>query len=92
MAHADPRTLYIVYNANGSVMGKITYAYRKLNCDKDSASPCAACDITHGGLSLKETPEWVQTKAEIQKSLNLQVKQQHQDELSPEVCTGYCRI
>ena len=86
-ASGTHRRLHIVYNADGSVMGKINYAYRKMTCDKDTGPTCAACDITHGGLSLKETPTWTNVKKEIQTSLHLMVLQEHRDEISPEVCT-----
>lgn len=83
---ADPSsTLFIVYNADGSVMGKVQYAYRKVTSAKDAEAVCAACDITHGGLSLSETPAWVQAKGEIEASSNLKVVQWHRNELAPEV-------
>ena len=80
-------TLYILYNADASVMGKLSYGYRKLtNKDKDSPT-CAACDITHGGLHLDETAQWKAAKAEIVKSgVVKDVKQLHRDELDSEVC------
>jgi hypothetical protein len=42
-------------------------------------------DITHGGLSLKETPAWLEAKKEIEAS-GCKVVQWHRDELSDEVC------
>ncbi|KAL8726434.1 MAG: hypothetical protein Q9166_006712 [cf. Caloplaca sp. 2 TL-2023] len=78
-------TLYILYNADASVMGKLSYGYRKLtNKDKDQPT-CAACDITHGGLSLDETSQWKTAKAEMVESGAVkQVKQFHRDELDGE--------
>lgn len=81
----DGRALVIVYNADGSVMGKIQYGYRKITCPKDGEAVCAACDITHGGLSLRETPGWVEAKKVIEASSDLKVKQLHRDELPSEV-------
>ncbi len=73
-------TIYIIYNAKGSILGKLNYACRKLTAPSDS-SPCAACDFTHGGLSLSETAQWKETK----KQIGADVKQLHIDELSQEV-------
>ncbi|KAK5937492.1 hypothetical protein PMZ80_010110 [Knufia obscura] len=75
------KTLYVLYNADGTVMGKLKYGYRKL-ASKDCDSACAACDITHGGLSLSETPKWVESKKEIE-GQGLKVVQWHRDEISP---------
>ena len=80
------QTLYVLYNADASVMGKLRYGYRKITCPKEGESECAACDITHGGLSLKETPAWAAAKKEIQDTSGMKVVQWHRDELSPEVC------
>jgi hypothetical protein len=77
-------TLYIVYNADASIMGKLKYGYRKITCPEDAEAECAACEITHGGLSLKETPAWMETKKEIE-AANVKVVQWHRDELSLKV-------
>ena len=79
-------TLYILYNADASVMGKLSYGYKKLtNKDKDKPT-CAACDITHGGLSLDETSQWKAAKKELVESgVVKDVKQFHRDELDQEV-------
>lgn len=80
-------TLYVIYNANGSVLGKLQYGYKKLTWDKSQRdTPCAACDITHGGLSLNPTQAWIDTKKKIEESrAGLQVKEIHRDELPAEV-------
>ena len=44
-----------------------------------------AGDITHGGLSLKETPAWVETKKAIEAESGYHIVQWHRDELSEEV-------
>ena len=75
----EPR-IFILYNAKASFLGKITYGYRKLTCPPTD-SPCAACDLTHGGLRLDESKEWTATKDKIP----AQILQLHQDELTPEV-------
>ncbi|KAL8741344.1 MAG: hypothetical protein Q9184_008396 [Pyrenodesmia sp. 2 TL-2023] len=66
-------------------MGKLSYGYKKLT-NKDQDKPtCAACDITHGGLSLDETSQWKTAKAELVESGAVrQVKQFHRDELDSE--------
>lgn len=86
----ESKTLYIIYNANGSVFGKLSYGYRKLTSDKQGDAPCAACDLTPGGLSLSETPAWQEAKKKIQDLLGLQVVQLHLDERTPEVSRDHC--
>ncbi|KAK9321351.1 hypothetical protein V1517DRAFT_326794 [Lipomyces orientalis] len=71
-------TIYIVYNAKGSIGGKFSYAARKLTA---SSSPCPACDLTHGGLRLTETKQWRATKDQI----GAEVRQLHIDELDQEI-------
>lgn len=73
-------TIYILYNAKASLLGKLNYACRKISAPADE-SACAACDLTHGGLRLNESEEWKATKQQIP----VQVKQLHKDELTPEV-------
>ncbi|KAF2490055.1 hypothetical protein BU16DRAFT_544391 [Lophium mytilinum] len=74
--------IYILYNADASIMGKLKYSYRKLKSSPDCEPACAACDITHGGLSLCETPAWVSAKKEIEASgAELKVVQWHRDEI-----------
>lgn len=80
-------TLYVIYNADGSVLGKLQYGYKKLTWNKSQQdTPCAACDITHGGLSLNPTQSWIDTKKKIEDSRpGLQVKELHRDEVPAEV-------
>ena len=85
-----PQILYVLYNADASVLGKLRYGYRKFTSSKDAESECAACDITHGGLSLKETDAWVKAKKEIEASPGTTIIQWHRDELSPQVWS--CRL
>lgn len=80
------RTLYIIYNADASLMGKLNYGYRKLTAGKDKPA-CAACDITHGGLHLDETAEWKKAKEEMAREAeNVTLKQLHRDQMGAEVC------
>lgn len=79
------RTLYILYNANSTLLGKLHYGYRKLRPGKSNSPQnpaCAACDITHGGLSLSESPKWTESKKEIERAGNLKVSQLHRDEVA----------
>lgn len=80
---ASQKQLIIIYNANSSVRGKLTYAFNKLSKSGDEPE-CAACDITHGGLSLKEAPGWVTAKKEIE-SQGWKVIQWHRDEVEQDV-------
>ena len=73
-------TIFILYNAKASILGKLTYGYRKV-CAKPDNPTCSACELTHGGLSLTESAEWKQAKSKIP----AEVKQLHQDELTPEL-------
>ena len=73
--------IYILYNANGSILGKVKYGYEKITCDKNGPSPCAACDLTHGGLKLSESDEW----RRVEKQIPAKVIKLHLDELDPEV-------
>jgi hypothetical protein len=77
-------TLYILYNADASIMGKLKYSYRKLKASPDCEPACGACDITHGGLSLSETPAWVAAKKEIE-AQGMKVVQWHRDEIDEAV-------
>ncbi|KAL1796005.1 hypothetical protein ACET3X_006229 [Alternaria dauci] len=78
-------TLYVLYNADASIIGKLRYGYRKI-CHSTEGNPaCAACDITHGGLSLKETPAWLEMKRVIEAESGYTIVQWHRDELSDEV-------
>lgn len=38
-----PRTLYVLYNADASIMGKLKYGYRKLCKSSEDNPACAAC-------------------------------------------------
>jgi hypothetical protein len=94
-------TLYVLYNADASVLGKLKYSYRKICTSSEENPACAACkskteglmarligcagDITHGGLSLNETPAWKDAKKQIETESGCKVVQWHRDELSPEV-------
>lgn len=77
-------SLIIIYNADSTWRGKAAYAYRKLSSSKTDEPACGACDITHGGLSLNETPNWTHTKREIE-SQGFKVKQWHRDEVERDV-------
>ena len=71
--------IYIIYNADSTLRGKLKYAYNKLT---KPATSCAACDLTHAGLHLTESAEWSATK----KKIGADVQQLHRDELDQGVC------
>jgi hypothetical protein len=73
-------TIYILYNAKASALGKVAYVCRKFTAPADG-SACAACDLTHRGTHFNETAEWKATKAKITANF----KQLHIDELNDEV-------
>lgn len=77
-------TLYILYNANGTAFGKLSYGYKKLTSSADKPV-CAACEITHGGLRLDENTAWKEAKTQIEKEGGMEVKQLHRDELGVDV-------
>lgn len=83
------RTLYVLYSAQGSMLGHLKYAYYHIRGDSEFA--CAACDITHGkSLSLSELPAWQALKERFEKGQvgelgPVQVKQLHTDEQTKEV-------
>lgn len=81
---ATPSQLLIIYNADSTIKGKLQYAYRKLSSSSEQDPACAACDITHGGLSLKEVPGWTKTKSEIENQ-GIKVLQWHRDEVESDV-------
>ncbi|ORX35092.1 hypothetical protein BD324DRAFT_652808 [Kockovaella imperatae] len=59
----DP-TLYILYNASGTLLGHAAYAYAHMRCDTDKS--CSACTLTHGPkLSLSERKEWKELKGKL---------------------------
>ncbi|KAI7080622.1 hypothetical protein KC343_g20867, partial [Hortaea werneckii] len=77
------KQLIIIYNADSTIRGKLQYAYRKLSSSGPDPA-CAACDITHGGLSLSEVPGWQKAKADIE-AQGWKVTQWHRDEIEPGV-------
>jgi len=71
-------TLYIIYNANATLLGKLSYTCRKLTSSSAEDPACAACDITHGGLRLNESEAWGRAKRRI---IDVKVEQLHIDEI-----------
>ncbi|KAF1816495.1 hypothetical protein P152DRAFT_454759 [Eremomyces bilateralis CBS 781.70] len=80
------QSLYIIYNADSTMLGKLSYVKRKVTCPDPNESPaCAACELTHGpSLSLKESSDWVKTRARID---GVAVQQVHRDEMPIELKT-----
>lgn len=81
---ATSQHIIVIYNADSTLRGKLTYAYRKLSTSSSKSPACAACDITHGGLSLSEVPGWKKAKMEIERQ-GCRVSQWHRDEVEASV-------
>lgn len=73
-------TIFIVYSNSTTLWGQLAYGVRRMSATV-AGTPCAALELTHGGLGSSERPEWGQAKKEIPVAL----KQQHFDEISPDV-------
>ena len=79
-------TLLINYNAKGSLIGHLSYAYNHIKCNEDAS--CSACSITNGkSLSLSEKPEWKDLKGKLKDGSFLEgkkvdVKQLHIEQQS----------
>jgi hypothetical protein len=67
-------SIYIVYNANGSLIGEVTFLIKKAF----NRTSCSACDLTHSFSSMGERNEWKACK----KRLPIPVHQVHLDELT----------
>lgn len=73
------RRLTGVYNARGSLLGELEYAFGKLI----GRAHCGLCDVTHG-LRLRERPEWVEHRA----GLAVPFETVHLDERSVDVAAA----
>ncbi|PWN87271.1 hypothetical protein FA10DRAFT_289331 [Acaromyces ingoldii] len=81
MATLHPRVI-LVYNADGTTLGKLRYGYKKLFGQRsEGESACGNCEVTHGGLRLTETDAWRDAKKTMESSMGLVVQQLHRDEL-----------
>jgi hypothetical protein len=70
-------TAYLVYDADGTILGEVTYMVRKwLGLGK-----CDLCDVTHAGV--RRRPAWVEAAA----GLEVNVRALHRDELDTDVRT-----
>lgn len=67
------KALYVIYDADGTVVGEIMYALKKLL----GISHCAACDITHG--LRREKPEFTVLKQSY--GWNVPLHNIHRDEM-----------
>jgi hypothetical protein len=73
--------LVLVYDADGGLLGELTYVLGKLR----GTAHCALCDVTHGPIGEKRA--WRACRS----SLGVPVDQRHRDELTPEqarACAG----
>lgn len=76
------QTIYIVYSNSTSLWGQLTYGIRRMSAST-AGTPCAALELTHGGLNSNERPEWAESK----KKVPIDLKQQHYDEIPEDVST-----
>ena len=67
--------MYIIYNADGTVLGELSYIAKKVFGN----GHCAACDITHSFTEMGEKSEFKQCKTR----LAIEIKTIHRDELLP---------
>lgn len=70
------QTIYIVYSNSTTFWGQLVYGIRRMSASA-AGTPCAALQLTHGGLNSNERPEWVQAKQTIPVNL----KQLHYNEI-----------
>ncbi|KIV97851.1 hypothetical protein PV10_01556 [Exophiala mesophila] len=70
------QTIYIVYSNSTKFFGQLAYGIRRMSTTVGS-TPCPALELTHGGLSTTERPEWVEAK----KSIPIPIQQLHYDEI-----------
>jgi hypothetical protein len=69
-------TIYIVYSNSTSLWGQFAYGIRRMSAST-VGTPCAALQLTHGGLNSKERSDWEDAKKKIPVAL----QQQHYDEI-----------
>jgi hypothetical protein len=72
MNHATVTRLIGVYDADGSLLGELRYAARKLA----GRGHCSLCDLTHRGV--RRRPEW----DEVTEHLGVPIELVHRDERS----------
>lgn len=75
-------TLFVIYNNSTSFLGKIGYNFRRMSATAESGSACAASDLTHGGDTEHERPEWL----ELKKQIPADIQQLHYDKVPTDVC------
>lgn len=74
------QTIYIVYSNSTKFWGQLAYGIRRMSTSA-AGTPCAALELTHGGLNSNERPEWAEAKQKIPVNL----KQLHYDEIPEDV-------
>ncbi len=65
MAVTRVKKLYGVYNADGGIVGELSYVIGKIR----GTAHCALCDITHGKVSKKK--EWKRCAKELPAHIEL---------------------
>ncbi len=75
MTNNNSLTIYCIYDANGSVIGELSYFFKKIFF----GFKCSMCDITHNTFTEKN--DWRSRLAES----DLNIKALHLDELTEEL-------
>ena len=68
-----------VYNADGGVVGELTYFFGHLV----GAKECSLCDITHSPFAKKS--QWKKMEQQLHEEMELEFELVHKNERSPEV-------
>lgn len=76
--------IYIIYSNSTSVLGKLAYGIRRMSASSID-TPCAALELTHGGVHADEKPEWAVAK----KTIPVEIQQLHQNEIPADVSTSH---
>lgn len=80
------QTIFIIYSNSTTLLGQLAYGIRRMSASA-AGTPCAALELTHGGLNGAEKPEWATAK----QTIPVEIKQLHHDEI-PSVVSIYLYI
>lgn len=82
---SQQQTIFIIYSNSTSFLGQLAYGIRRMSASSID-TPCAALELTHGGLNANEKPEWATAK----KTIPVPIQQLHHDEIPPDVSVSPC--
>lgn len=83
---AQQQVIYIVYSNSTSFLGQLAYGIRRMSASSID-TPCAALELTHGGLNDHEKAEWATAK----KTIPVQIQQLHHDKIPADVSVLPCQ-